>query len=483
MIAGAGFDAPLSSSSAATPTMVRHLFPGLLRTRRPIAAEGSFQVLAGEFLVDDDCRRPRVAVLPGQRAPRDDVVAHGLEVLRPDELVAPQGRNDTVRPREVLNEHRVVAVVAVHRDRRRQAHGGDAGHLLDAVQDLLVCADRLLGIRDDGLGNGHAERQHLLGVREAGLDVPQRLERADHQAGADEEHHGQCDFRCHQRVARPVTFASVARAASAGLQGGRQVRPGELHRRQEAEQQAGEQRHANREEHDRSVDPDVLDPGKPFGRHRNEEADACVGERQPHDATRESQRHRLREQFAHDPAAAGAERRLHREFLLSPLGPDEEQVGDIRTGDQEDDSDRAEQHPEHAADVADDVGGERADIRAEPGFLEHLAGETRRHGEPLEHRGDHARHVRVRLLDRHLGLQACDALIAEMPDEDLRAVDAHRQDQLRILGEKAEAGGKHADDLRRRPVDGDLAADDAGVAAKFALPVRMGQHGARRRAR
>ena len=43
------------------------------------------------------------------------------------------------------------------------------------------------------------------------------------------------------------------------------------------------------------------------------------------------------------------------ELLLPRLGAHQEEVGDVRARDEQDDADRAEEHPQHAPDVADDV--------------------------------------------------------------------------------------------------------------------------------
>ena len=82
-------------------------------------------------------------------------------------------------------------------------------------------------------------------------------------------------------------------------------------------------------------------------------------------------------------AAAGAERGVNRQLLLPPFGAHEEQVRDVRARDQQHDPDRAEEHPQHAADVPDHVGRERTDVWPEPHLVEHLPGEAVRQREPL----------------------------------------------------------------------------------------------------
>ena len=73
----------------------------------------------------------------------------------------------------------------------------------------------------------------------------------------------------------------------------------------------------------------------------------------------------LGEQLPGDAARAGAERGMDRELLLPPFRADQEQVRDVRAGDEQHDADRAEQHPQHPADVADHVLRERPHVGTE----------------------------------------------------------------------------------------------------------------------
>ena len=71
--------------------------------------------------------------------------------------------------------------------------------------------------------------------------------------------------------------------------------------------------------------------------------------------------------LAHEGAqhlgSPGADGDAERQLALPSLGPDEEEVRDVRARDQEDEADRAEQDPERAAHVADDRLVQRHDDR------------------------------------------------------------------------------------------------------------------------
>ena len=170
------------------------------------------------------------------------------------------------------------------------------------------------------------------------------------------------------------------------------------------------------------------DRGRPVGRDRDR-ARGCPRRRAPgRRAPPMSAEHQaLREQLPRDAPPARAERGMNRQLLLPSLGAHQEQVGDVGARDQQHDADRAEQDPEHLADVADDVLRQRPDVRPDPRLLEHLPGEPGRQREALDDHRQHPRDVGVGLLDGDARLQPRDPLVAEVADEDLGAVEAERQ--------------------------------------------------------
>ena len=75
----------------------------------------------------------------------------------------------------------------------------------------------------------------------------------------------------------------------------------------------------------------------------------------PSSAADQRQQNALGQQHPGDAAAARAERRAHREFLLAALCADQEQVGDVAAGDEQHDADGRQEDPQHAPHVADHV--------------------------------------------------------------------------------------------------------------------------------
>ena len=292
------------------------------------------------------------------------------------------------------------------------------------------------------------------GLREAGLHLAHRLEGAHHQPRADQQDDRQGDLGDHERVARAVAFAAVARAAAAFLERGRQPRAREAQHGNEAEEDTREERDAQREGQHDGVDADLVEARQVLRPDCREQADAGRGEPEAAETAEEAEREALGQQFGGQPPPARAERRADGQLLLSPLGAHEEEVGDVGAGDEQHDADGAEEDPEHRADVADEVVGERPDERSHADLLEHLPREAGRQREALHRPSGIMRAMsRVGLRDRDAGLEAGDRLVAEVADEDLGAVEAERQEQRRLLVEEAEVGRQDADDLVRLALD------------------------------
>ena len=84
------------------------------------------------------------------------------------------------------------------------------------------------------------------------------------------------------------------------------------------------------------------------------------GQAQAGGAAEEAEQQALDQHLARQAAAAGADGGADGELLGPPLGPDQQQVGDVGAGDQQDDPDRRHHHPQALADVADEIVDERA---------------------------------------------------------------------------------------------------------------------------
>ena len=160
------------------------------------------------------------------------------------------------------------------------------------------------------------------------------------------------------------------------------------------------------------------------------------------------------------PRAEGA---ANRQLLLPRGRARQQQVGDVGAGDQQHETDGAEQNQQRARDIADDLLVHRHQPHAEPCIGRILAFEPR--GDPI--------HVRLRGAARDARAQAADDRQPE------RAARLHQlrepfrgckwRPELRFLG-VGEAFRHDADHLVRHAVEHHRAPDDSGIAAKSPLP-------------
>ncbi len=201
---------------------------------------------------------------------------------------------------------------------------------------------------------------------EAQVDIEHLKKAADQQARAHQQHAGEGDLRDHQRAANParalasveprlVSFSASCRAAAGNLQRGRQ-----------AEDQAGEHRHGQREAERR------LRSVRTLGSSGMLMASRCASARVPATGEQHAQRraaagkrHALREHLADQPPLSRAQRRADGDFLLSRRGPRQQQVREIGAHNQHDHADRACQHHQRRPDAAADVLREKAELSFE----------------------------------------------------------------------------------------------------------------------
>ncbi len=167
----------------------------------------------------------------------------------------------------------------------------------------------------------------------------------------------------------------------------------------------------------------------------------------------------------------GAERQPDRQLLLARFGAHEEEIGDIRARDEQDQGDRAEENPQHLADVADDIDVEWPDERAKPRLVEHLLGEALRQLEALRQRRQQALDVGVGLRDGDAGLEPREPSVIEPCRVNGLAIEFHRHDHERVGAQELEILGQHADHLAGGAIHRQALTDGRGTGAERALPV------------
>jgi hypothetical protein len=163
-----------------------------------------------------------------------------------------------------------------------------------------------------------------------------------------------------------------------------------------------------REEHDTRIDADLLESGDRLsvGHRRRQERRREPRDRNARRAAGEGERQALRHQLRDQAPPARAKREPDLQLLLTPERPGEQQVADIRAGDQQHEGDRAEQQQQRLPRIADERVAEK--LRLVPRsliLLRELAFELR----------GQRRELGLRVGQRSTRLQASDPVDSTRP--------------------------------------------------------------------
>ena len=237
---------------------------------------------------------------------------------------------------------------------------------------------------------------------ESRIDGDEPRETLREQSGGDEQDERQRHLAGHERVRRAAAAATTDRASAAFLQHGKHARPHGTPRRHEAERHARDGRHrGGKRDHD-PVHANLIGPWHGCGHDPSERAHRPPGERDAGAAAGEREQRAFDERASSEREGTGAERGADGEVLRRARRSRDQQARHVRAGDEQDEHDRAEQHPQRGADVADDLFVRRderdAPSRVGVGMLARDA-------------VSHGVHVGLRLADRHAWPESSDRLI------------------------------------------------------------------------
>ena len=431
------------------------------------------RALAGEETVrqglvdEEDRRRPR-PVPAGEVAAREERNPHGVEVARA--YRAPGGgephRGQRRRAPEDGEGQRVTRAAERQRgDRRHLAHRGIRP---ESGEHRVQKGDLLRGLRIARLGETDPPGDQPRGA-EAGIDLHQPGEALEHQPGADQERRGEGQLEDHEEAPGSVPARPSGGAPAAVLERFEEPAAPGLERRHQADGEAGQKRQSEGESEGHAVDSDLARPRQAGGDRGHREVGAPERQEHPPEAAGEGEGQSVGQHLAHQPPAAGAERGADGELALPGRGPGEQKVGDVGTGDQEDEGDRPQEHEEGGADTPGHDIVERFDLHAVAGVLPRVllgqAGGDRHHLRPgaggggaggeAPHDGEEMRPPAVQLVRR----------------------EGHGKPELGLLFESGEAGGHDADHHRRLAVEPQTAAEDVRIAAEAPLPQPVRKNG------
>ena len=233
----------------------------------------------------------------------------------------------------------------------------------------------------------------------------QLLARADHQSRTDEQHDRHRDFRDHERRAQPLR-AHAAGAARGLLQGVREPRHPRVQRGRQPEKHAADERHADRERQRGQIQCG-LDERRELDRAgRWQHTEDRPGEAQAGGRAQEREHAALDHELTKQPRRPCAERRAHRDLLLTRLRPADQQVRDVGAGDQEHEDHRGHQRRHDRLELAEQLDRQRTHL---DGAL--LVGRGIRR---FELSRDHV-HLGAGLGDRRARLQSGERLESAVP--------------------------------------------------------------------
>ena len=177
--------------------------------------------------------------------------------------------------------------------------------------NLLESPDDLLRFFDVRLGKKNGQGLQLFGVCEPGLYLPQCLKRPDHQAGTDQQHHGQGHLQHYQGVPRAMRLAALAERPSPRAQGACYVGAGIFDGGHDPEKHAGYQGDGQCKQQNQRIDGDILDPRQRGRRDDRQQPQGSICQTEPGDTAGQPEEHALHQEFAADPCGTGAESRAN----------------------------------------------------------------------------------------------------------------------------------------------------------------------------
>ena len=371
----------------------------------------------------------------------------------------------------------------------------DAGQSRNPVADLPEKLDPGLAVRKLAAARAKPHRDDVIGgkSRRHALELDETL---DQQSGASEEHQRECHFGDDQETAQPAARTAKAalalRIPSPSLEPGMEIGPRRADCWRQAKDDAGEDRYGERERENRSVDAEHVEPRDVAGIDRPYDIETRQRDQQADRPAHQAEQHALEKQLSHQALPRRAERGADRHFFLAAGGTRQQQVGDIRAGDQQHERDRSEEHEHCPAHVADDLLEQRNDADGKrPVALVLVANPG----------GNHA-HIGLRVGHRHTRLEARhDVVVLVSPpghgigaerqrQEDVHPPDARDRRHDLVVQQKIRT--EHAGDrelvlsLPRSLDDAvhrDAAADDVRIRVEDASPEAMTENHDRRLAR
>ena len=191
---------------------------------RRVGEEGQRQVLADRIFIGKEAVSERIAdqnyagaacrIGFFEVAAANDGHVHGAEIAGADEAHVNFGLIGHRQHRAALDRKRLVRAAAIERKGIDRAGFFYAGQSFYALQNIVEEIYFSAGSGESAMRDGDAHCEDVAGV-EAGADIAKLPERANHQAGADQQDERQRDFADDEEIARFAAARRIRRACLA----------------------------------------------------------------------------------------------------------------------------------------------------------------------------------------------------------------------------------------------------------------------------
>jgi hypothetical protein len=115
---------------------------------------------------------------------------------------------------------------------------------------------------------------------------------------------------------------------------------GDVHRRDQAEEQAGQERQASREAESPAIQADLLDPGEPGRSESHEDVRPQAGDQDAQCGAGDGHDQTLDQEPTGHACPIASERQTYGDLVLAAGRPDQQKIGEIHTRDQKHEPDR-----------------------------------------------------------------------------------------------------------------------------------------------
>ena len=245
---------------------------------------------------------------------------------------------------------------------------------------------------------------------ESRVDAREVPERPQHEPGAREQDQRERELTDDQRLAQALPSRAGRRRGPGRADHVVQVAFRDVRERREPEQHARREAGRDGEQQHSAVDAGVARERNRDDTGGGDRDQRGVGEQHSEPRAEQRQEHSLRRERAREARQIRAERAADSDLALPRFGAREQQVGDVHARDQQQEGDRAEQHPERGPHLAHDFVTQPVRTRPVPVRIEMMrrARFRRARDERVE--------LRLRLRQRHARLQPTqhpDAVIVD----------------------------------------------------------------------